>query len=59
MPLSLELAKILPVRAAISYSAELLVNLVRELKRSGSDFLVEEDLAAVFWAREDRGFLRK
>ena len=48
MPLSLELAKILPVRAAISYSAELLVNLVRELKRSGSDFLVEEDLAAIF-----------
>ena len=46
--LSLELAKILPVRAAISYSAESLVNLVRKLKRSGSDFLVEEDLAAIF-----------
>jgi hypothetical protein len=46
--LSLELAKILPVRAAITYSAESLVKLVRALKRSGSDFLVEEDLATVF-----------
>ena len=45
---SLELAKILPVRAAISYSAESLVKLIRVLKRSGSDFLVEEDLAAIF-----------
>ncbi|KAL8951268.1 MAG: hypothetical protein Q9222_002747 [Ikaeria aurantiellina] len=46
--LSLELAKVLPIRSAISYSAESLVTFFRQLKRSGSDFLVEEDLAAIF-----------
>ena len=46
--LSLELAKILPIRSAITYSAESIVKLVRALRRSGSDFLVEEDLAAIF-----------
>lgn len=46
--LSLELAKILPIRSAISYSAETIVELFRALRRSGSDFLVEEDLAAIF-----------
>ncbi|KAL9126851.1 MAG: hypothetical protein Q9175_007844 [Cornicularia normoerica] len=38
----------LPIRSVISYSAESIVNLVRALRRSGSDFLVEEDLAAIF-----------
>ncbi|KAL8732452.1 MAG: hypothetical protein Q9181_003948 [Wetmoreana brouardii] len=46
--LSVELAKILPVRDAVSYTAESLVQLVRSLKASGSDFLVEEDLATIF-----------
>lgn len=46
--LSLELSKILPIRSAIQYSAGSLVKLVRALRRSGSDFLVEEDLANIF-----------
>ena len=46
--LSLELAKILPIRSVIKYSAESILELVRALRRSGSDFLVEEDLAAIF-----------
>ncbi|PMD29107.1 hypothetical protein L207DRAFT_406728, partial [Hyaloscypha variabilis F] len=46
--LSLELANILPIKSALSYTASTVVNLARELKRSGSDLLVEEDLAAIF-----------
>ena len=46
--LSFELTKLPPVRAAISYSSDALIGLVRALKRSGSDFLVEEDLASIF-----------
>ena len=46
--ISLELSKILPLRSVITYTADSLVKLVRELRRSGSDFLVEEDLAAIF-----------
>ena len=46
--LSLELAKIFPVREALSTGAEHLVSLVRALKKEGSDFLVEEDLAVIF-----------
>ena len=46
--LSLELAKILPIRSVIKYSAESILELIRALRRSGSDFLVEEDLAAIF-----------
>ena len=46
--LSLELAKIFPIKAVINNGAESLVSLVRALKRTGSDFLVEEDLAAIF-----------
>lgn len=45
--LSLELAKIFPLRAALSNGVEQLPNLVRVLKRDGSDFLVEEDLANI------------
>ena len=46
--LSLELTKVLPVREALSSSAKSIISLVRALRRSGSDFLVEEDLAAIF-----------
>lgn len=46
--LSVELAKVFPVREAVAGSAESLVSLVRAMRRSGSDFLVEEDLAAIF-----------
>ena len=46
--LSLELAKMLPVREALSSGAESIISFARALRRSGSDFLVEEDLAAIF-----------
>ena len=46
--LSLELAKVLPVRQIISTGTEQIIRLVRELKRDGSDFLIEEDLANIF-----------
>jgi hypothetical protein len=46
--LSLELANILPIKSALIYTASTIVSLARELKRSGSDLLVEEDLAAIF-----------
>ena len=46
--LSIELAKVFPVRQALTSGVEQLANLVRGLKRNGSDFLVEEDLANIF-----------
>jgi hypothetical protein len=46
--LSLELAKLIPVRSALTYTAESVISLARELRRSGSDILVEEDLEAIF-----------
>ncbi|RJE25781.1 hypothetical protein PHISCL_01894 [Aspergillus sclerotialis] len=46
--LSIELTKILPIREAISAVTRPILQQARELKRSGSDFIVEEDLAAVF-----------
>ena len=46
--LSLELASLLPVRSALTYTANSIISLARDLKRSGSDILVEEDLAAIF-----------
>ncbi|KAI9717648.1 MAG: hypothetical protein M1812_004593 [Candelaria pacifica] len=49
--LSLELAKVFPIREVLASGAEQLVNLVnlvRSLKRTGSDFLVEKDLADIF-----------
>ena len=46
--LSLELAKILPVRQIVNAGVEQIISLVRDLKRDGSDFLVEEDLANIF-----------
>ncbi|KAL8992736.1 MAG: hypothetical protein Q9169_006879, partial [Polycauliona sp. 2 TL-2023] len=46
--LSLELAKIFPIGHIIKSGAEELVSLVRALRKDGSDFLVEEDLANIF-----------
>lgn len=46
--LSLELAKIVPVQAALTYGVESILSFARELKRSGCDILVEEDLATIF-----------
>lgn len=46
--LSIELAKVLPIREALTNGVQQLVDLVRALKRTGSDFLVEEDLANIF-----------
>lgn len=46
--LSLELAKVLPVREIINAGVEQIIRLVRELKRGGSDFLIGEDLANIF-----------
>ncbi|KAL8929251.1 MAG: hypothetical protein Q9208_001334 [Pyrenodesmia sp. 3 TL-2023] len=46
--LSLELAKVLPIREALQIGVEQLVSLVRALKRTGSDFLVEKDLGEIF-----------
>ncbi|KAI4180401.1 MAG: hypothetical protein L6R41_007260 [Letrouitia leprolyta] len=46
--LSLEIAKVFPVRQLVQAGAEELVSLVRALRKDGSDFLVKEDLANVF-----------
>jgi hypothetical protein len=46
--LSVELTKILPVRQAANAIASSVYQLARELRKSGSDILVEEDLADIF-----------
>lgn len=46
--LSVELTKVLPVRQALSTVASSVYNTARDLRKSGSDLLVEEDLAAIF-----------
>ncbi len=46
--LSLELTKFLPLGPIINAGGEALLNIARELRRSGSDIVVEEDLATVF-----------
>jgi hypothetical protein len=47
--LSLELTRLLPVAGtAVSAAATALMNLARELQSSGSDIVVEEDVAQVF-----------
>lgn len=48
LSLSLELAKVFPLCETLTNGVEQLANLVRALKRNGSDFLVEEDLADIF-----------
>lgn len=46
--LSLEIAKLVPLQLAISKSAEVVMNLARSLQNSGSNIVVEEDLALLF-----------
>ncbi len=46
--LALELSHVFPVRAVVESAATQLLNFARDLRRSGSDIVVEEDLAAVF-----------
>lgn len=46
--LSFELAKVFPLRQIVQVGTEQIVSLVRALKKDGSDFLVEEDLANIF-----------
>ncbi|KAI9719991.1 MAG: hypothetical protein M1812_003116 [Candelaria pacifica] len=46
--LSLELTKFLPLGPIVNASGEAILKIARELRRSGSDIVVEEDLAAVF-----------
>ena len=46
--LSLELAQVFPIREAVESAASRVLQYVRDLRKSGSDILVEEDFAAVF-----------
>lgn len=46
--LSVELTKLLPVREALSVVTRPILQQIRELKKTGSDFILEEDLATVF-----------
>ncbi|KAL8902631.1 MAG: hypothetical protein Q9207_004513 [Kuettlingeria erythrocarpa] len=46
--LSLELAKVFPLGQVVQAGTEQIVGLVRALRKDGSDFLVEEDLANIF-----------
>ena len=48
LALSLEVAKVFPIREALSNGVGQLSKLVRALRRNGSDFLIEEDLADIF-----------
>lgn len=48
LQLALELSNILPIRHAVNSAFTQLMNVARELRNSGSDIVVEEDLAAVF-----------
>ena len=48
LSLSLELAKVFPIREALQTGVEQVISLVRALKRNGSDFLVEKDLCDIF-----------
>jgi hypothetical protein len=46
--LSLELTKIIPVRAIVTTTFQKAIEFARSLQKTGSDILVEEDLAAIF-----------
>jgi len=46
--LALELSNIFPIRTVVESAATQLLNFARDLRRSGSDIVVEEDLATVF-----------
>ena len=47
-PSSLHISSLLIILSRLTYVAITVVSLARRLKRSGSDFLVEEGLAAIF-----------
>ena len=46
--LSLELSRIVPLSLVASKAAEAVMNLARSLQSSGSDIVIEEDLAYIF-----------
>ena len=46
--LGVELTKFLPVRSLVETGFTSVINMARELRKSGSDLLVEEDLATLF-----------
>ena len=48
LQISLELSKILPIRSIVDTVGSQVVKLARDLRLSGSDIVVEEDLAEVF-----------
>ncbi|MCJ1235159.1 hypothetical protein MMC14_003125 [Varicellaria rhodocarpa] len=48
LQLSVELTKLLPLQTAVNSAAASVLKLARELKRSGSDILIEADLASIF-----------
>ncbi|KAI4122401.1 MAG: hypothetical protein LQ347_006510, partial [Umbilicaria vellea] len=48
LQISLELSKILPIRSVIDTVGSQILKLARDLRLSGSDLVVEEDLAEVF-----------
>ncbi|KAF8243671.1 hypothetical protein K440DRAFT_468972, partial [Wilcoxina mikolae CBS 423.85] len=46
--LSLELATVFPIRTAVEAAGAQIIQLARDLRKSGSDLVVEEDLAQIF-----------
>jgi len=46
--LALELSSVFPIREGVLTAAQYILKLARELRKSGSDLVVEEDLAEVF-----------
>lgn len=48
LQISLELSKILPIKSIVDTVGSQILRLARDLRLSGSDLVVEEDLAEVF-----------
>ena len=46
--LALELSNVFPIREAVQVTFDTVVNFARNLQKSGSDIIVEEDLATIF-----------
>jgi len=46
--LALELSSVFPIRQAVKAMGDYILKLARDLRKSGSDLVVEEDLAEVF-----------
>ena len=46
--LSVELSKVFPIATAVQSAGAMVLDLARNLRRSGSDLVVEEDLVSVF-----------